>query len=79
MLDIQILRAEAEVVAKQLALRGNQFDYGRFQRLDTERRRIQIEVETLQATRNKLSKQIGRMKAAEAQSLLSYHFAPKVQ
>ena len=64
MIDPQLLRKDIETVAKKLAVRGFELDIDAFQQLESKRKALQVEVEELQATRNKESKQIGQVKAS---------------
>jgi seryl-tRNA synthetase len=62
MLDIQLLRKDAALVAERLAARGFVFDTARFDALETERKTIQTRTQDAQSRRNTLSKQIGMLK-----------------
>ncbi len=62
MLDIQLLRKDATLVAERLAARGFVFDVARFDALEAERKTIQTRTQDAQSRRNTLSKQIGMMK-----------------
>ena len=62
MLDIQLLRKDAALVAERLAARGFVFDTARFEMLEAERKTIQTRTQDAQSRRNTLSKQIGMMK-----------------
>ena len=62
MLDIQLLRKDAALVAERLAARGFAFDAARFDALEAERKTIQTRTQDAQSRRNTLSKQIGMMK-----------------
>ncbi|HEY9145439.1 MAG TPA: serine--tRNA ligase [Thiobacillus sp.] len=62
MLDIQLLRKDAALVAERLAARGFTFDTARFETLEAERKTIQTRTQEAQSRRNTLSKQIGMMK-----------------
>jgi seryl-tRNA synthetase len=65
MLDIQLLRKDAALVAERLAARGFVFDTARFETLEVERKRIQIRKDQeLKADKNKLAKMIGQLRAA---------------
>ncbi|KTG17787.1 MULTISPECIES: serine--tRNA ligase [unclassified Guyparkeria] len=64
MLDARVLRQETDQVAERLAKRGFAFDRERFDSLESERKSLQVETETLQAERNAESKKIGKAKAA---------------
>ncbi|MES2370040.1 MAG: serine--tRNA ligase [Pseudomonadota bacterium] len=62
MLDIQLLRKDAAIVAERLAARGFVLDTARFETLEAERKTIQTRTQEAQSRRNTLSKQIGMMK-----------------
>jgi len=62
MLDIQLLRRDAALVAERLAARGFPFDTARFEALENERKTLQTRTQDAQARRNALSKEIGRLK-----------------
>ncbi len=64
MLDPRLLRNDLDAVARNLARRGFVFDRGGFLKLDAERKRLQVEVESLRQQRNTRSKAIGKAKAA---------------
>ena len=63
MLDIQLLRNDLAGVAARLATRGFVLDTVHFERLEGERKTIQIRTQELQAKRNSSSKLIGQAKA----------------
>ncbi len=63
MLDPQMLRADAEALAKRLESRGIQLDVKRFRELEAARREVQSLVEGAQARRNQLAREIGQAKA----------------
>ena len=64
MLDIRYVRDNQEAVAEAMANRNFPWDAAGFSELDEKRRAAITEEETLQAQRNKLSKEIGAMMAA---------------
>jgi len=67
MLDIQLLREKTEVIKVALARRGGtEPPVDRVLELDAQRRALLTEVEGLKAERNKASKEIGKMKEADA-------------
>ncbi|AOV16746.1 serine--tRNA ligase [Acidihalobacter aeolianus] len=72
MLDIKRLRNDPEGIARILARRGFDFDLARFNTLESERKRLQVETQELQNLRNTRSKAIGQAKARgeDAQPLL---------
>ena len=63
MLDIQLLRSDLQGVAKRLADRGMTLDVAAFERLEANRKSVQMQTQELQAKRNQLSKQVGQAKA----------------
>ncbi|NKB76314.1 MAG: serine--tRNA ligase [Gammaproteobacteria bacterium] len=73
MLDQQLIRQDIEQVAEKLKYRGYILDVEGFQTLDSERRRLQSETESLQAERNSVSKQIGvaKSKGEDVQSIMN--------
>ena len=64
MLDPKGLRTDLETVARNLARRGFVLDRGHYERLEGERKRLQVRVESLRHERNERSRGIGRAKAA---------------
>ena len=64
MLDSQLLRNDPHAVAKALLRRGFILDTDRFMRLEAQRSQQQTEQQSLQAQRNRLSKEVGQRKAA---------------
>ena len=64
MLDSRLLRNDLDAVARKLARRGFVLDRERYRELESDRKRLQVEVETLRQRRNERSKDIGRAKAA---------------
>ena len=64
MLDVKLLRTDLGAVAHNLARRGYVLDRALFERLESERKRLQVEVEGHRQKRNERSKAIGRAKAA---------------
>jgi len=67
MIDVHLLRADLDAVAKRLAARGFALDVAAFRALEERRRKIQTSTENLQAQRNALSKQIGAATAKQDQ------------
>lgn len=63
MLDPQLVRANPQYIASQLAKRGFQFDAERFSELEEQRKFLQVATQTLQNERNQRSKAIGIAKA----------------
>lgn len=63
MLDPHLLRSQLDKVAAAVASRGMDFDGERFGQLEAERKRLQVESESLQAERNASSKNIGQAKS----------------
>ena len=66
MLDPRALRQDLDAVARNLARRGFVLDRERYSALETERKTLQVEVESLRKTRNERSKAIGHAKASGA-------------
>ncbi|MGH8225262.1 MAG: serine--tRNA ligase [Gammaproteobacteria bacterium] len=62
MIDPYLLRKDADVVAANLARRGFALDRKRFDALESERKRLQTDLEAARAERNRISKEIGRVK-----------------
>jgi seryl-tRNA synthetase len=63
MIDLQLLRSNLDAVAERLAARGYALDREGFLALEAERKRIQNDTQTLQASRNAFSKKVGQAKA----------------
>jgi seryl-tRNA synthetase len=63
MFDINLLRTQLATCADALKARRYDLDTAAFERLESERKRLQIQTQELQNTRNSLSKQIGMAKA----------------
>ena len=63
MLDPILLRKDLQTVVDRLKTRGVSFDTERFNDLESRRKAVQTETESLQARRNALAKQIGQLKA----------------
>jgi seryl-tRNA synthetase len=63
MLDITLLRKDLPTVVERLKARKVDFDTERFNALESHRKAVQTETETLQARRNALAKQIGMLKS----------------
>ena len=63
MLDLKLLRQDIDRVAANLARRGFVLDRDRFSALESERKALQIDVETRRQKRNETSKAIGKAKA----------------
>lgn len=63
MLDAKLLRSDIDQVIANLQRRGYMFDQVAYKALEKKRSEIQQRTQTLQAERNKTSKQIGMLKA----------------
>ena len=63
MLDVKALRNDLDGVVTNLARRGFTFDRASFERLESERKKLQVDVEAARQKRNDRSKAIGRAKA----------------
>ncbi|MBA2779291.1 serine--tRNA ligase [Billgrantia kenyensis] len=64
MLDPKLLRSDLDMVAQRLAKRGFALDTERLEALESRRRGLQTETESLQNERNTRSKAIGKAKAS---------------
>ena len=64
MLDIKFVRENLDAVAEAMKNRNGSFDVARFTELDEARRSAIVQEETLQAERNSLSKEIGKLMQA---------------
>ena len=62
MLDIQLIRKDIHAVAARLAQRPFLLDIEALQKLEAERKNVQMRTQELQARRNTLSKQVGTLK-----------------
>jgi seryl-tRNA synthetase len=72
LLDLKFIRSHQEIVKEALAKRSNDFDLEQVLVWDERRRSIISESEKLKNSRNTLSQEVGRLKAAkqDASSLL---------
>ncbi|MDY7025688.1 MAG: serine--tRNA ligase, partial [Pseudomonadota bacterium] len=61
MLDIKTLRSDLASVTEALAKRGYEFPAETFEALDQQRKAADVQVQELQAKRNKASKEIGQL------------------
>lgn len=64
MLDPKLIRSEAEALARQLQKKKFDLDIPRLAELESQRKKLQLETESLQNERNSRSKLIGKGKAA---------------
>ena len=64
MIDIKNLRDNIDITRVALLRRGYKLDSEKFKSLDSERKALQVNVETLQSTRKKLSQEFGKLKAS---------------
>ena len=62
MIDIKNLRDDIKAVSKSLQRRGYSLDIEKFISLDSDRKKLQVNVENLQSTRKKLSQTFGKTK-----------------
>ncbi len=63
MLDIQLLRNDLQGVISRLGDRGLSLDAATFERIEANRKAVQMQTQELQARRNQLSKEVGQAKA----------------
>ena len=66
MLDPRLLRTDLEAVRANLARRGFSLDVAAFQDIEERRKALQVRVEQSRNERNVRSKEIGKLKAAGA-------------
>ena len=66
MIDIKNLRDNIDIISDSLLRRGYTLDSKKFKSLDSERKSLQVSVETLQSSRKKLSEEFGKLKASGA-------------
>lgn len=64
MLDPQLLRNNLDEVAEKLLIKGYQLDKNQFSELESQRKTLQLQVESLRGNRNLESRKIGKAKAA---------------
>ena len=64
MIDIKTLRDNIDDISNALLRRGYKLDSKKFETLDSERKALQVNVETLQSTRKKLSEEFGKLMAS---------------
>ena len=62
MLDIKLIRENADAVKKALAKRGQEINFGELLGWDGERRKLITDMEALSQSRNKAAEQIGKLK-----------------
>ena len=62
MIDLNLLKADPKIVAKQLNLKNYALNVSSFETLEAERKKFQTQTEDLQAQRNALSKEYGMLK-----------------
>ena len=70
MIDIKNLRDNIDATSVELLRRGYKLDSKKFKALDSERKDLQINVETLQSNRKKLSEEFGKLKALGSDTTL---------
>ncbi len=73
MLDIRFIRENLDLVKERVASKGYEIDWDRFLSIDSERRRLQAELDELRNRRKQISKEIGMRKRSgeDVSSLLS--------
>ena len=60
MLDINLLRNNFEEIKKNLQKKGFEFDVKAFEKLDLERKKLQVDTESLQEKSNILAKEVSQ-------------------
>ncbi len=63
MLDLKLLRNDLDTVAQKLALKNYDLDKALFDKLESQRKTLQVDTQNLQSERNSKSKSIGKAKA----------------
>ena len=73
MLDLKLLQKNPQIVAEALAKRNSSIDVDEFTKIDTRRRELLVELESLKSERNKASGEVAKMKRAgeDASELIS--------
>ncbi len=64
MIDIKNLRDNIDATSEALLRRCYKLEAKKFKSLDSERKALQVNVETLQSSRKKLSEEFGKLKAS---------------
>ena len=62
MLDINLLRNNFEEIKKNLQKKGFEFDAKAFKKLDSERKKLQVDTESLQEKSNIIAKEVSQEK-----------------
>ena len=70
MIDIKNLRDNIDATSVALLRRGYKLDSEKFTAIDSERKTLQVNVETLQSSRKKLSEEFGKLKASGSDTIL---------
>ena len=70
MIDIKNLRDNIDAISVALLRRGYKLDSKKFKALDSDRKDLQVNVETLQSTRKKLSEEFGKLRASGSDTTL---------
>ena len=70
MIDIKNLRDNIDATSVALLRRGYKLDSKKFKALDSDRKDLQVNVETLQSTRKKLSEEFGKLRASGSDTTL---------
>ena len=70
MIDIKNLRDNIDATSDALYRRGYKLNAEKFKTLDSERKALQVNVETLQSTRKQLSEEFGKLKASGSDTAL---------
>jgi seryl-tRNA synthetase len=70
MIDIKNLRDNIDAISVALLRRGYKLDSEKFKALDSDRKELQVNVETLQSTRKKLSEEFGKLRASGSDTTL---------
>lgn len=65
MLDLKWIRERPDWVEERLKSRGGRYDLTTFYAMEAKKRQLQTHTEALQARRNEISRQVGRLKATQ--------------
>ena len=61
MLDVKLLRQDIETIATQLTVKGFTLDVEKFKTLEAKRKESDVQTQSLQAERKKVSKKVGQL------------------
>ena len=79
MLDPKLLRNQTQMLFKELARRGTDYDMGRYLSLEQQRKELQVQSETTQAELKAQSREIAQLKTAGKPSKSALRKAEKLK